>query len=597
MNRISVLMIIALLSLGVIVSCSILKGKDAEGQVKRYLARFETDLQQSDSLAAEHFRTDHSSWALQSALQVLRNQVESPVSIRAMFSQAVITINDSILVSVPVTMTADSVGVASTRLTNLHMTLQQNDTTFVITRWNGEEFYEAFWSYSNAITSGQTANQIRESRGHFYARALELEETYDSVIWFANTEPVHYYYVVSGTWNNYERPPTDSYRMGLVDESGKQIIPMEFDLIGIPGALGEDLIEVKDAHKFGCYKLSTGQQLIPAEYDWIIPYENVFLVKQDTVVGWIDAGQAFHAGYPDGAAEAYIRGFKFLPEQITLSNPDATYLEIPSEQYAAVGYTIPASYYTYFGIFDEIEGGYQAEIFNEEADVEYKEARLSFFEKITGTFSALITEARDAYVYSREGFYDHQKITFMNNSGERIQEHDLGWKGELAFRMVDDTHLEIKITPLAEEFSEYDMMEASDVETNLARYVYFAVAGDQEVTPLESTRRYACTEFVKLDSSYLTGDFRLYNTEDRSTTNSTFVSNETLTKMRNEILAGYGYIFQDEEVLNSFKYNDAYNPRYATVADFQEELSEIDRHNLIFFEKILGPVDNSAAFL
>lgn len=595
MNRISLVIIAMLLVLGTLVGCSILKGNDAEGKVKHYLARFAADIQQSDSLAAEHFRTDHSSWALRSALKVLRNDVESPVTTNLMFPQAIVTLTDSIVVRVPVALTADSVGVTSQRMTTLEMTLIQQDTTFVITNWNGEVFYEDFWSFSRNILAGQTANEIQESRGHFYARARELQQTYDSVVWFLNMEPAHYYYVINGSWENPngDALKSENYRMGLVDESGKQIIPLEFDLIGMPGESGEGLVEVKNSNKVGLYKLSTGEQVIPADYDWIIPYENSFLVKQDTTIGWYDTQFAFHACFPDEHAQGYIRGFKFFPEHVTLNNKEATYLEIPNEEYAAVGYIIPASYYTYFEIFDEIEGGYQSDIFNELAELEYKEAQVGFFDKITNTFSALITQARDAYVYSREGFYDHQKIAFMDNKGELINEHDLGGKGALTFRMLDETRLEIKISPTEDDVNGY--LEPNETEVNPPGYTYFA-AENGSLTPLKSNRWYACTEFAKLDSTYITGAFTIYK-EDGTSEKTTILSTETLADMRNEILAEYGYIFQNADVMENFKYRDWYKPQFATVADFQADLSEIDRHNLVFLEKILGPVDNNAPLL
>lgn len=595
MKSVSGISLIVLLALGTMVSCSILKGNDAEGKIKNYLVRFAVELQQSDSLAATHFKTDQSEWALRSALQLLRNTMESPVEVTTMFQQAFVTINDSILVSIPVIMRTDSAGMVTQRLTNLEMTLQENDTTFVITRWNGENFYEQFWSYSNAITAGQNVAKIRESRGHFYARAKELQETYDSVIWFANTDPVHYYYVVNGTWSNPygQQLPVEQYRMGLVDDSSKVIVPVEFDLIGMPGELGEDLIEVKNNNRFGCYKLSTGQELIPAEYDWIIPYENILLVKNDTLTGWFDTQQAFHAGYPNKDAEAYVKGFKFLPESIRLDNSDAQYLEIPSESHASVGYLIPASYYTHLGIFDEIEGGFEGEIFNEEAGTEYMEAEMSFLEKITSKLSALITDARDAYVYSREGFYDHQKIAFLNDKGEVVKEHDLGLKGELSFNMVDSTRLEVKVTPGTDEGDGYESEYLGGM-SNIPQYTYFSVADDQLI-PLESHRWYTFTEFIKLDSSYITGEFHVYNEEQQIWEDVTILPTETLTRMRNEILADYGYIFTDQDAIESFKYNKWYQAKYTSVSEFETELSEIDRHNLKFLEKILGPVDASTA--
>jgi hypothetical protein len=70
----------------------------------------------------------------------------------------------------------------------------------------------------------------------------------------------------------------------------------------------------------------------------------------------------------------------------------------------------------------------------------------------------------------------------------------------------------------------------------------------------------------------------------------TFLSDSSLMRMRNEILAEYGYIFPDDRTTEHFKYFSWYLPRFGSVATFESALTDIDRHNLKFLEKILGPL-------
>lgn len=593
MNRISIVIIAMLLALGTIVGCSILKENDTEGKVKNYLVRFAADLQQSDSLAAKHFRTDQPEWALRNALQLLRNDVESPVKTQISFQNAILSTAENISISIPLTFSADSAGKNSQRTINLELKLAQEDTSFVISQWNGEDLYEKFWAFSTAILDGKNLQVIQESRGFFYDRAKELQQQYDSVIWYATIGGQHYYYVVSGQWNYPYKDSlaTDQYRMGLVDESGKIIVPLEFDLIGMPGTLHEDIIEVKKDNKFGYYRLSTGEELIPTDYTWTVPYKtdnSVMLGKKDSVFGWIASDFTFAEGYPDEKAEAYITNYKFLPVEINLKHEEQEFLEIPLERYAAVGFWVTPGYLSHFRIFKQIEGNFQRELSNEEGDIEFLKTKISFLEKVTNNLGALITRVREGYVYGREGFYDQNVITFISTTGQAVDQIEIGWNGKVSCKMIDSTLLEIKISSVFEELEEYEKESEYLGRRLTPHYKYFEIGKDQKFIEKEQYRGFP-TEFVKLDSTYIT-----YIDQDKQLA---FIPDDALNLMRNEILASYGYIFIDPNITKKFKYSKWYNPQHNTVADFQAELTEIDLHNLKFLERILGPVDNSTPLI
>ena len=70
-----------------------------------------------------------------------------------------------------------------------------------------------------------------------------------------------------------------------------------------------------------------------------------------------------------------------------------------------------------------------------------------------------------------------------------------------------------------------------------------------------------------------------------------FRKGNRLMRMRDEILAEYGFIFPIEKTNENFKLNSWYQPRYESLAQIEDQLTDIDRHNLKFLERILGPLE------
>ena len=138
-----------------------------------------------------------------------------------------------------------------------------------------------------------------KERELMYQTALSIRDKYDSVIWYASQEGEHYFYVVSGVWENYfmqydkRDQQNENTLMGLADSQGELIIPIEYDLIGTIGFDHSNLVEVTKDGKYGYFDVVEKKQVVEPIYDLLIPYgaEGAFaVVKLDNAFGWLDAG-------------------------------------------------------------------------------------------------------------------------------------------------------------------------------------------------------------------------------------------------------------------------------------------------------------------
>jgi hypothetical protein len=152
---------------------------------------------------------------------------------------------------------------------------------------------------------------------------------------------------------------------------------------------------------------------------------------------------------------------------------------------------------------------------------------------------------------------------------------------------VDSTLIEVRV-PHDYWFMEYD---ASD-ENNLLAHSYFSISAEGMVEALKSDRLFAQTQFVKLDSSYLTGEFLVYDNETERATK--FLSEKTITFMRDEILAAYGYGFPDLTRDQKFSHlRREEDPREPSLEIIAAQMTEIDKFNLTFLNRILDLMKNN----
>jgi hypothetical protein len=274
------------------VACSILKKEDPEKEITAFLTTFQNTLNQPDETVLDLFDARQSKESILSVVKILQNKEHEFILCTALYNQPQISKEETgIKVVIPVSFTPQNIEEEFNEETSITFWLKPGKDSFVISKVEGEEFYNTFARIrSNLEWSVDRVRELKK-RELIYTRAAELQQRYDSVIWFASYEKKNYYYVVKGTWTNYfydDNPKSENYTMGLVDEAGEVIIPVEYGLIGtlsfdIPG-----IVEIKKEGKAGYFNLDTRQLVIPPAYDMIIPYtqDNAFaLVKQDTIYG------------------------------------------------------------------------------------------------------------------------------------------------------------------------------------------------------------------------------------------------------------------------------------------------------------------------
>jgi hypothetical protein len=430
-----------------------------------------------------------------------------------------------------------------------------------------------------------------------YAKAKELQQQNDSVIWYATYQNKNYFYVVTGQWENkfmsYEGVNNNlEYSMGLVDETGATIIPTEYDLIGTIGFEQPFIVEVKKEGKAGWFNIETKELLIPAAYDLVIPYkhqQNIrAIVKTDSVYGWIDNNMQYQAGLPSEEVRKWIDSFEFIPKDLQLKSDKQSFCEIPVFEQAGFGIVMPPSYLVKTGLFNEIIGGISTTSFPLNGWTDYLETKGTFIQQVTEKINAVVTTITERYLDGREEFYTHNRLVFVNAKNDTLAVSNIPANGTADLKRIDGGILEIK-SPAPDSWIEGELSE----DYNLPVYNYFLIGDAATIKKLESNRVFPSTAFVKIDSSYLTGNFAHWSAELKAEEATTFLSLSSLDYMYNEILASYGYKFTNDETRSQFANHNWYKPTYDTVDEFKDQLTEIDRYNLAFIERVINAMKNN----
>ena len=579
------------LAVVIVCSCSVLRKEDPEKNVKSFLAEFQEALTKSDDEILAYFRARQTRDAILSVIKILQNQ-DPFIVCDAAFANSNITFhNAQVKVEIPVTLKVKDLPSNDKESYTFEIWLTTEDGTFNITQLDGEGLYQAFVRIKNRNEWEADRKLALQERLWIYENARKLEERFDSVIWYTTYNAQNYFYVVDGSWNNYfldfdsRHLRNDGIQMGLVDSKGDTIVPVAYDLIGSIGFEDENLVEVFLDGKVGYFDVAKKQVLVEPEFDLIIPYgrDHVWAIaKQDSVYGWLDGQFSYHRGFPSQKVQQWVTKFEFLKQNIRLKPDMHTFCEIPSSEQTGNGIIVPPSYLSRHGIFDEIEANISTTKVPVNGWTDYKETTGSFLETINDGIQAVVMTIRERYLDGREEFYNSSTLVFVNEQLDTLHVASISGQ-ELSMHPIDSTLLEVR-TPHDFWFGEY---EACD-ETNLYQHSYFSITDNKEITQLRSNRLYPQTQFVMLDSSYLMGNFLVYSSVTQKEESTTFLSVRTLTFMRDEILASYGYTFREKEKIAHFQQiGNWYTPRFAKVEQFERQLTYIDRYNLKFLNKIL----------
>ena len=583
-------------------SCSIIKKNDPEKKVRTYLEEFEDDLQDSDLVILGHFQVDKSKEVIMKALRIIQNIDINKDSVRcAMDFNSALVFFDENTIRVEVRGKHISLDTSNPleQDTKFTMWLASNNTNgFKIIKFDAEDLYQDYHQMVWYVKEKVAREKEIASKQIYFAQSRKLRETYDSVIWFTHYQDSIYYYVVNGKWENYfigeKATKLDSVRMGLVSETGRVIVPPNYNLVGTIGFELPDIVEVRRNNLIGLFSIE-GKELVPANYNLIVPYNEgdaAWIVKQDSTYGWFSKEYAYHEGFPSSQAEKYMNEFKYLGKEVSIDAKSKAIAEILSLDHMGFGIVVPSNYLVSSGALSEIVSdmiignsllgtGY----------VEYVKTTGAFLEQLSDKLVAFVLSLKHGYVSGREGFYEKSTndVTFMDKNKVKISRYQ-SISSKIEFKTIDNSLLEVK--NLFATNSNEDQGFAGGIEWNIPVYEYLNVA--EGVVKLSSFRDFQFTEFVKMDSSYLEGDFVCWDSKSNKQMKTQFLSNETIEAIRNEVLAANGYIFADQEISKQFEYRKWYKPKYGRYKDVIAVMSEIDQHNLIFLENIVGTLDTES---
>jgi hypothetical protein len=574
----------------VVASCSILRREDPEKNVRAFLSTFQSNLTKSDDEILASFRIKQSREATLSIISILQNKDPFIVCEYSLANLQISIEAEKVVVEIPTRFRVKELSSKDTASVALVMWLTRSEDSFTITQVNGEDFYQAFQKLKNSNEWEAEQKLALQDRMWIYENAKDLESKFDSVIWYTTYKNQNYFYVVKGNWQNYflnyntRTQKNTNAQMGLADSKGELIIPIEYELIGTLGFERTDLVEVTKNGKYGYFNIEKKQLAVEPVFDLIIPYgrENAWaVVKKDSTYGWIDQQYKYTAGFASKRMEEWFTNFEFLKQSITLKSGNYLFCEIPNPDYAGNGIIIPPAYFSSNGLFDEIESGIITTKVPVNAWTEYKETTGSFMKRITQGLRAVVTTIRERYLEGREEFYTRSTVVFVDDKLNPLGSGIISGQ-EVSMHPIDSSLLEVR-TPNEYWFMQEDVCE----ETNLFRHTYFSIAANQQVSELQSKRFYAQTQFVKLDSSYLIGKFLVYSVASQKEEQTTFLSEKTITYMRDEILASYGYKPANTEEYYFHYLVDKDAVRYSTLEAFESSMTEIDKHNVAFLNKVL----------
>ena len=635
-----------------VIACSVLKKDNHEKEVREFLVEFQNSLSSpATDILRKYFHSNQPRETLIAALRVLQNKGDSvKVICNAGFSLASITFyQETIMVTVPVSFDAEISEDEHTPLTTeLVLWLVPDDSQFLISKIDGDKFYQTYTGVRNASLWGAERKLELEKRAPFYAAAAGLQQTFDTVVWYAEYKGQPVFYAVDGEWVNFfngeEEPDIESYNMGMVNAKGDTLIPFEYDLIGTIAFDHPGLVEVKRDKKYGVFNLDSGRLLVEPLYEMIIPYdseeENSWaLVIKDSVYGWLDRDLQFKEGYPSEAALSYVQNFKYLNRKVVLKAGNQIFCEIPLSSHAGEGIIIPPSYFVMNRLFTPIVAGINTTKVPMNGWTDSIEKN-SMFSRIGDNVRAFINVVSERYLGGREEFYGESEVTFMDEKDQVLAMTTMPTDQEIVFSHVDDYTIEL----MATSTGYYYYVPGN--ERDIPVYKYFRMDNDAKLVELPSNRIFTFTEYVRIDSSYLEGPFTRYAppveeesfeeyapeevAEEPSTEESEAVAQETQNEtgetvdeypvgedtdyveeyeedsydpsdyetldfltlptvqfMRDEILASYGVRPSNIESLNRME-NHGYNFKYNAITEVQDKITEIDQHNLDFLERVIA---------
>ncbi len=423
---------------------------------------------------------------------------------------------------------------------------------------------------------------------------------------FANGK--YLFYVVQGNWKEPKNDsfPKGGFKMGIIDEKGNVLLPIEYDKLYNPDGTVYGFIEIEKNGKRGLFNYST-KEMIAAHYDVI--YRNrvnklaiAIGRKGDKFCFIQDAKLAIEItnenDIPRYSRNLEMWGFDVQKQKVNLYS--TVMLNWYYEIYAGNGVYFMPSFMYELRCFPEVSYLVGDKKIADELKSKAPDSTRNMGDiNMVGKFNGSIQEFREqrngvfAYLLSfyKEGvngrsyFYDkkylmtidqHDKIiskSFVSDFSRSLEGFCMDAPGYCRF--LNDTLLESK----KNDWSYSDTGKICRFD-EMPVYTYFAIQKDGTINQCVSNRVFNFTKWVKIDSNYLSGCYVEYSPANYQVVNHLEIRD--LDFMIQEIYADYGLIFTDKKWVDYFATQTWYKPRYNTVDSL---LTNIDKQNLIFIKK------------
>lgn len=589
-------------------ACGVVKQDEKKKDIQSFITRFQDSLHLPATKLYDDFFHSNQSWeAILDALTVLKNQDSSGIRCYAAFSEtAFIHYETRTQVTIPVKF--DTTGLKDEHVnpsTAIVFWVEKTADDFIISELDGSKFYQTYTSVKNAKFWAAERKIELEKRLPIFSVADSLEMAFDSVIWYAQHNDELFFYVVNGTWRNYfvekSEPYEGAFSMGLISAAGDTIVPIEYDLVGTLDFPVPGIVEVKRNGKYGYFSLDSSKLVIDTAYDIILPFADaesncVALVLDDSTYGWIDNTYAYFEGYPSEEAFDYLEGYEYLRNSIVLKAGNQVFCEIPKREYIGYGIVIPPSYYVKNKVFDQIVGGINTTRVPMNGWTDYIESSKSMVARIGDEINALISVMEERYIGGREEFYGKSQVTFVNRNEEEIGSTEMPTDQEVIFTHLGNGILELKATGTGWYF--YTPGRERDIPV----YKYFQIESESQLQELTSNRLFPMTEFARIDSSYIMGEFAVYDHTEGETYEEDgpgdpgfdvynyyeILSVATLSLIRDEILAVYGFRTDNSENAEILQRQGYSMTLLYTRDEALRNASENDKANLAFLDKVIS---------
>lgn len=454
-------------------------------------------------------------------------------------------------------------------------------------------------------------------RGEYDAPAIikKIEEftnnfgsQYDKVLFASYIENKLYAYVLKGTWDDSywgtEKAiiKKGGYKIGLVDEQNKVVIPIEYDKVSNFGGTAANLFEVELNGKLGAYDIQ-GHKLLAAEYDGIYPYKGaadvwVQLRKGDQY-GWMsrEGGVNMSPGthkdvnlFKAPSSSTLVSSWNF-DSKSDLLHPIFDYDEVtvdndPDIPNIGIGFFYTPNYLFQLGIVSEYQKNWLYQGSGNFGN-EFTLATVQKSQDVGGGFSALLTMFQAAFMDARGYQVDKNDVVIVDKNMKMTDKLEVtaydyntikACMSDVKFQFVGTNVLEIcRSEPSGNDIYNWAM----------TTYKYYKIGTDGKIKPMDIAGDYQFTSATKINDSYFKGcyarnltDKELESVKEDEYFNhmeSDHLSVEDLDIMRNEIFARHGLKFKTEKWQKYFSTKLWYKAQFDNV---DSKLTDIEKHNI-----------------